>query len=59
MGETLGDHMKDTTSNLTTKERTGGWRWLVSSMWGFWFLLLAVSLSVAAAIYYLWLQGRV
>ena len=51
--------MTDTTNNLTTREKTGGWRWLVSSMWGFWFLLLAVSLSAAVAIYYLWLQGRV
>jgi hypothetical protein len=51
--------MTDTAHNLTTKERPSGWRWLVSSMWGYWFLLLAVSLGAAAAIYYLWMQGRV
>jgi hypothetical protein len=59
MGEALGDHMTDTTDNLTTKEGSGGWRWLVSSMWRYWFLLLAVSLGAAAAIYCLWMQGRV
>jgi hypothetical protein len=51
--------MTDMTVKTVPKQKIGGLRWLVSSMWGFWFLLLAVSLGAAAAIYYLWLQGRV
>jgi hypothetical protein len=32
-------------------------RWVVGSMWGFWFLLLTVSMGLAAVIYYGWLRG--
>jgi hypothetical protein len=33
-------------------------RALTGSMWGFWFFLLAISLGMAAAIYYVWLRGN-
>ena len=32
---------------------------LVNSMWGFWLLLLVVSLGSALGIYEIWLKGRV
>jgi hypothetical protein len=32
---------------------------LLDSMWGFWLLLLVISLGSAAAIYQVWLRGRV
>lgn len=32
---------------------------VVNSMWGFWLLLLVVSLSSAAAVYEIWLRGRI
>ena len=38
--------------------RSGALRWLVSSMWGFWLLLLAVSFALATGIYYVWLRGN-
>jgi hypothetical protein len=34
-------------------------RGLTGSMWGFWFFLLAVSLGLAAGIYFIWLRGNV
>ena len=34
-------------------------RWFVDSMLGFWILLLAISLGVAAGIYEIWLKGRI
>ncbi len=33
-------------------------RWFVDSMVGYWILLLAVSLGIAAGIYELWLKGK-
>jgi hypothetical protein len=33
-------------------------RALTSSMWGFWFFLLAISMGMAAVIYYVWLRGN-
>ena len=32
---------------------------LINSMWGYWLLLLTISLSVAAAIYEIWLKGNI
>jgi hypothetical protein len=46
-------------SEVVAKGKTGGLRWFIDSMVGFWFLLLVVSLGLAAAIYYVWLRGRV
>jgi hypothetical protein len=34
-------------------------RWCVESMWRFWFVLLAISLGMAAGIYFLWLKGNI
>ena len=34
-------------------------RALLNSMWGFWFLLLAISFGVAGGIYLVWLKGNV
>ncbi len=36
----------------------GRLRWLVDSMVGYWILLLAVSLGIAAGIYEMWLKGK-
>jgi hypothetical protein len=36
-----------------------GLRWFIDSMLGYWILLLVISLGGAAAIYELWLKGRV
>jgi hypothetical protein len=33
-------------------------KWLVNSMWTFWFVLLVVSLGMAAGIYLIWLKGN-
>jgi hypothetical protein len=33
-------------------------RWFIDSMFGYWVLLLAVSLGTAALIYEVWLKGR-
>jgi len=32
---------------------------LINSMWGYWLLLLVISLGIAAAIYEIWLRGRI
>ncbi len=32
-------------------------RWFWDSMFGYWILLLAISLGIAAAIYMIWLRG--
>ncbi len=32
-------------------------KWLINSMWGYWFLLLAISLGLATVIYEIWLKG--
>lgn len=32
---------------------------ILDSMWGYWFLLLVISLGTAATIYQLWLKGRI
>ena len=34
-------------------------RWFVESMFGYWVLLLTVSLGVAAVIYEMWLKGKI
>lgn len=34
-------------------------RVLTSNMWGFWFFLLAISMGMAAVIYYIWLRGNI
>ncbi len=36
----------------------GRLRWFVDSMVGYWILLLAVSLGIAAGIYEIWLKGK-
>ena len=36
-----------------------GLRWFWDSMFGYWVLLLSISLGTAAVIYELWLKGRV
>ena len=33
-------------------------KWFVNSMFGYWILLLIISLGSAAAIYEIWLKGR-
>ncbi len=33
-------------------------KWFINSMLGYWVLLLVISLGSAAAIYELWLRGR-
>jgi len=33
-------------------------RWFTESMFGYWVLLLAISLALAAGIYEVWLKGR-
>jgi hypothetical protein len=38
--------------------RPGPLRWLISSMWTFWFFLLTVSFGLATGIYYIWLRGN-
>ncbi len=34
-------------------------RWFIDSMIGYWILLLAISLGVAAVIYEVWLRGNI
>ena len=34
-------------------------KWFINSMLGYWILLLTVSLTIAWAIYEIWLKGRV
>ena len=36
----------------------GRLRWFVDSMVGYWILVLAVSLAIAAGIYEMWLKGK-
>ena len=33
-------------------------RWFMDSMVGYWILLLAVSLGIAAGLYEMWLKGK-
>jgi len=33
-------------------------KWFVTSMFGYWILLLVISLGSAAAIYEIWLRGN-
>lgn len=33
-------------------------KWFINSMLGYWILLLVISLGSAAAIYEIWLKGR-
>jgi hypothetical protein len=33
-------------------------KWLINTMWGYWFLLLVISMGMAAIIYEIWLEGR-
>ena len=42
----------------TTKD-VGLVKWLVNSMWVFWFLLLGISLGLATVVYYVWLKGNI
>ena len=37
----------------------GMMKWWINSMWGFWLVLLAVSMGLATGIYYVWLKGNV
>ncbi len=32
---------------------------LINSMWGYWAILLVISLGLAAVIYEVWLKGRI
>ncbi len=32
---------------------------MLSSMWGYWMFLLAISFGIAAVIYWVWLRGSV
>jgi hypothetical protein len=32
---------------------------LINSMWGYWLILLIISLGIATVIYEIWLKGRV
>lgn len=34
-------------------------KWFINSMFGYWVLLLTISLSCAAVIYEVWLKGRI
>jgi hypothetical protein len=34
-------------------------KWFINSMFGYWILLLLVSLGSAAVIYEVWLKGRI
>jgi len=34
-------------------------KWLVNTMWGYWALLLIISLSAAALTYEVWLKGNI
>jgi hypothetical protein len=36
---------------------SGGIRWFIDSMLGYWILLLAISLCAATFIYEIWLKG--
>ena len=33
-------------------------KWIVNTMWGYWILLLVISMGAAALIYEIWLKGR-
>lgn len=33
-------------------------KWFINSMFGYWILLLVISLGAAAVIYEIWLKGR-
>jgi len=34
-------------------------KWLINNMWGYWMVLLVISLGLAATIYEIWLKGRI
>lgn len=34
-------------------------KWFINNMFGYWILLLSISLGVALIIYEVWLKGRV
>ncbi len=34
-------------------------KWLVNTMWGYWILLLVISLGLAALTYEIWLKGKI
>lgn len=44
---------------MTTTNDVGIGTRLINSMWMFWFVLLAGSMGLAAAIYFIWLKGNV
>jgi ABC-type phosphate transport system permease subunit len=50
--------MTTPTTDTLEKAKGGGiMKWVLNSMWAYWFLLLGVSLGCAAAIYLIWLKG--
>jgi len=34
-------------------------KWMINSMWGYWIILLVISLGSAAGIYEIWLKGNI
>ena len=46
------------TEPAATTPGHGIMKWCLNSMWGFWLVLLAVSLGLATGIYYIWLKGN-
>ncbi len=63
LGEDVGDlrrYEDDGLSKITlSRWRRSIMKKLINTMWGFWLLLLVFSLGVAAAIYEIWLKGRI
>jgi len=52
--------MKAAVTELAPGAKEGGMmKWWINSMWGFWLLLLALSLGMATGIYYIWLKGNI
>lgn len=43
----------------TEVARSGGFRWFIDSMVGYWILLLLISLCASAIIYEVWLKGTI
>ena len=47
-------------ANVVAKAKGNGMmKWWINSMWGFWLVLLAVSMGLATGIYYVWLKGNI
>jgi hypothetical protein len=47
------------TDPVATTKGNGLMKSLINSMWGFWLLLLAFSLGLAASVYFIWLKGNI